>query len=223
MSTSEEFDSIDLYKIIVVGSFATGKTSLIRRYCSGSFTPNYRITIGVDFSNKQIEKDNYKAEFRIFDIAGHERFSNLTRTFYKGASAGIVVCDYARPATLQEAAKWKNDIDNKVFLPNKKPIPVLLAINKCDLEESTTISDEVAKEFVQKNGFFDYKLTSAKENIGIDKVFYSLLDKLIEIRENVKDMRKISKGAFKLSGDESDELEKEKPSKKKNNQGGGCC
>ena len=38
-----------LLKILVVGDYAVGKTSLIRRYCSDEYSDNYRITIGVDY------------------------------------------------------------------------------------------------------------------------------------------------------------------------------
>ena len=36
-----------LYKVLVVGDYAVGKTSLIRRYCHGFFSVNYKLTIGV--------------------------------------------------------------------------------------------------------------------------------------------------------------------------------
>lgn len=38
-----------LYKVLVIGDYAVGKTSLIRRYTEGFFTPNYKLTIGVFF------------------------------------------------------------------------------------------------------------------------------------------------------------------------------
>lgn len=63
-----------LYKVLVVGDYAVGKTSLIRRYCTGEFTNNYRITIGVDFCLKQIDYDESTfVTLQLWDIAGHER------------------------------------------------------------------------------------------------------------------------------------------------------
>ena len=42
-------------KVVVVGDGAVGKSSLIQRYCKGSFTSDYKKTIGVDFLEKQIQ------------------------------------------------------------------------------------------------------------------------------------------------------------------------
>lgn len=42
-------------KVVVVGNGAVGKSSLIQRYCKGSFTRDYKKTIGVDFLEKQIQ------------------------------------------------------------------------------------------------------------------------------------------------------------------------
>jgi Ras-related protein Rab-32 len=48
-----------------------GKTSLIKRYCEGYFTPNYKLTIGVDFAVKSLDwDDNTKITLQLWDVAG---------------------------------------------------------------------------------------------------------------------------------------------------------
>ena len=72
---------------------------IIKRYCEGFFTPNYKLTIGVDFAVKVVEWDDRtrvslqvcaaqlslsdhataaalgaNEEAQLWDVAGHERF-----------------------------------------------------------------------------------------------------------------------------------------------------
>jgi len=42
-------------KVIVVGNGGVGKSSMIRRFCTGEYTDTYKKTIGVDF----LEKEKY--------------------------------------------------------------------------------------------------------------------------------------------------------------------
>merc|ERR1711879_730648 len=69
-----------LYKILVVGNMGTGKTSIIKRYCDNEFSDNYKSTIGVDFALKSLEwGHNSMVHLQLWDIAGQERYGNLTR------------------------------------------------------------------------------------------------------------------------------------------------
>ena len=66
-------------KVLVIGDYGVGKTSLIRRYTEGYFSPNYKLTIGVDFALKTVEgEDGKKVALQLWDIAGHERFGHMT-------------------------------------------------------------------------------------------------------------------------------------------------
>lgn len=42
-------------QVVIVGNGAVGKSSMIQRYCKGTFTKDYKKTIGVDFLERQIE------------------------------------------------------------------------------------------------------------------------------------------------------------------------
>ena len=63
----------------------TGKTSLIRRYVDNQFDKNYTATLGVDFALKVVpwEDPKMSIQLQLWDIAGQERFSSMTRVYYK--------------------------------------------------------------------------------------------------------------------------------------------
>jgi GTPase SAR1 family protein len=46
------------------------------------------------------------------DIAGQERYGNLTRVYYKEAVAAFVVFDLTRNSSFESVKRWKDDIDN---------------------------------------------------------------------------------------------------------------
>jgi len=73
---------------------------------------------------------NSLIRLQLWDIAGQERFGNMTRVYYKEAHGAFIVFDVTRDETFDLAQRWKNDIDNKVTLPNGDPIPVVLLANK---------------------------------------------------------------------------------------------
>lgn len=62
-----------MFKIVVIGDAAVGKTSLRNRYIAGSFSSSYRATIGVDFVSKTVFLDDEagtKVVLSIWDTAG---------------------------------------------------------------------------------------------------------------------------------------------------------
>ena len=53
-----------------------------------------------------------------------------TQVYYKEAVGAFVVFDVTRLSTFEAVQMWKADLDNKVLLPNGKPIPAILLANK---------------------------------------------------------------------------------------------
>eukprot|EP00732_Lithocolla_globosa_P006611 Lithocolla_globosa_v1_NODE_7787_length_900_cov_13.649704.p1 type:complete len:212 gc:universal NODE_7787_length_900_cov_13.649704:123-758(+) len=170
------------HKVLLIGDVGTGKTSLMKRYCHNIFTDTYKATIGVDFGPKQLSFGEDWLNMHLWDIAGQERFGNMSRVYYKEATGAFVVVDCTRASTIDGALKWKKDVDSKVVLNNGNPIPVVLLINKCDLVEE--FHEEKKRQidlFCEKNGFDGWFLTSAKENIGMDEGGRFLAEKLLKI------------------------------------------
>jgi len=171
----EEPVSEYLYKVLVVGDMGTGKTALIRRYVNNLYSESYKSTIGVDFALKEINWDaKTLVRLQLWDIAGQERYGNMTRVYFKEAVGAFVVFDVTRHASFEAVKKWKQDIDSKVTLYDQ-PIPVVLLANKCDLVKNP--GDEgMMKEYCQENGFVTWLATSAKDNINVEEAVTALVN-----------------------------------------------
>eukprot|EP01010_Urceolus_cornutus_P001336 NODE_1875_length_726_cov_226.859675_g1460_i0.p1 GENE.NODE_1875_length_726_cov_226.859675_g1460_i0~~NODE_1875_length_726_cov_226.859675_g1460_i0.p1 ORF type:complete len:136 (+),score=32.68 NODE_1875_length_726_cov_226.859675_g1460_i0:58-408(+) len=105
-----------LYKVIIVGERGTGKTCVVRRFVHNVFQMNTKTTIGCDFALKPITRANsHPITLQLWDIAGQERYGQMTRVYYQAAVGAVVVYDVSRPDTFETVPKWKSDIDTKVF------------------------------------------------------------------------------------------------------------
>jgi len=210
-----------LFKVLVVGDIGTGKTSIIKRFVHNIFSMHYKSTIGVDFALKVINWDNKTiVRLQLWDIAGQERFGNMTRVYYKEAVGAFVVFDVTRINTFEAVQKWKNDIDAKVTLPpDDSPIPVVLLANKCDLaKEGFARNAAMMDKYCEEHGFVGWEETSAKDNINIDKAAKFLVGKILERTKGIQQQQSGGGGEFKLTADQE-------PSHKETGGGGstGCC
>ncbi|XP_037910114.1 ras-related protein Rab-38 isoform X2 [Hermetia illucens] len=180
MTTSTEKRE-HLYKILVIGELGAGKTSFIKRYVHQFFSANYRATIGVDFALKVLHWDpNTIVRLQLWDIAGQERFGNMTRVYYKEAVGAFIVFDVTRSGTFDAVSKWKEDLDAKVQLPGGGPIPCILLANKCDQEKQGIVTNiEKMDEYVKVNGFSGWFETSAKENVNIEESARALVNQIL--------------------------------------------
>lgn len=171
-----------LYKVLVIGELGTGKTSIIKRYVHQFFSQHYRATIGVDFALKVINWDaDTLIRLQLWDIAGQERFGNMTRVYYKEAVGCFVVFDVTRVSTFEAVQKWKNDLDSKVQLPDGSPIPCVLLANKCDQSKEGMVTNQSQmEEYCRDRGFVTWYETSAKENVNIDEAARCLVTKMLE-------------------------------------------
>ncbi|XP_063161976.1 ras-related protein Rab-38 [Candoia aspera] len=170
-----------LYKLLVIGDLGVGKTSIIKRYVHHNFSPHYRATIGVDFALKVLSWDSETVvRLQLWDIAGQERFGNMTRVYYREAVGAFIVFDVTRPATFEAVTKWKEDLDTKLTLPNGKLVPTVLLANKCDQGQELLVNNGLKMEqFCEDNGFVGWFETSAKENKNIDEAARCLVKHII--------------------------------------------
>ncbi len=166
-------------KISIIGDFATGKTSLIRRYIDNAFARDYRPTLGSNVFIKKIElnhnNEQYLVSLNLYEVAGQDRWQTVRKTYYSGSQGLIFIGDLSRKRTFHQIRDfWWKDIQEDV----PETIPKILLANKCDLQED--IQDTEIREIMNDIKAFSYMKTSAKENIGVNKAFIELVTHILK-------------------------------------------
>jgi Ras-related protein Rab-7L1 len=172
-----------LFKVIIIGDPYVGKTSFVQKYVNDSYKRDYRdykMTIGVDFALKIIKwSDKCSIKLQLWDIAGQERFTSMTRVYYKDAHACIVMFDLTDSNTFHNSVKWKRDLDQKCNLLDGSPVPCLLLANKSDDAERREVSQEDIEDLCKEHEFLGWSETSVKEGVMLDEAMGFLIEEMM--------------------------------------------
>jgi len=153
-------------KILLLGDFAVGKTSLIRRYIDNTFDDSYLTTIGVKISKKYLQVNKMELELLIWDIEGATEIKQIPSSYYYGASGAIIVCDVSREETIT-GLQWHIETFEKI----NSGAPYVVAYNKADV----LTKERKASITLKDKGY----LTSAKEGENVQKLFIELAEEII--------------------------------------------
>ena len=80
-----------LFKVVIIGDSAVGKTNLLSRYARSAFNLHSKATIGVEFQTQSMDIDGKEVKAQIWDTAGQERFHAVTSAYYHGAFDALLV------------------------------------------------------------------------------------------------------------------------------------
>jgi small GTP-binding protein len=165
------------WKVVMVGDFAVGKTSLVRRFVHNEFSDSYLTSIGVKVSKKDITAPDYRASLLLWDIAGSDGFGSISTEYLKGAAAAIIVADITRESSI---SMIRNYID--MFHSVNRDAPYQISINKSDIIKDPKILDYYrSEEFTAKFGSaMQVSQTSAKNGENVEKLFLALADSMRE-------------------------------------------
>lgn len=173
LNTNPEYDF--LFKLIVIGDSGVGKSCLLLRFCDDTYTDSFISTIGVDFKIKTIEIGNKVAKLQIWDTAGQDRFKTIVSSYYRGATAVMIVYDITDAESFANVNNWLEEI-NHYCSPE---LPKILIGNKSDMEHKRVVPSATAKEYAEIRGI-KYIETSAKKNNAVEDAFFQLAQKTAE-------------------------------------------
>ena len=151
-------------KIVLVGHFGVGKSSLIRKFVLDTFSDDYKVTIGVQILKKEIKIKETNLSFIIWDIEGKEELQSLRPSYLLGTSAFIYVIDPTRATTY---ANLKLELD---YLQKNFPATTAVTVaSKSDLINITEFKKELLELDLNVNYF-----SSAKTGQNVEKIFENL-------------------------------------------------
>lgn len=194
-----------LLKVIVVGDWRAGKTSIIKRFVGNTFITEPAATIGVDFDWKNLHLEDDLIRVKFMDLSGQERFRDLAKVYYEEAVGALVVHDTTQPGSFEATLKWKNEIDHKVGLLGGASIPCVLLCSKCDVPTEIQWSQAEMNKFCKDNGFLTWFETSAKDGTNIDTACEFLIHKILDLSKATQ----LGEEVAPLVGHAEEEEEKE--------------
>lgn len=160
-------------KVCVLGDFAVGKTSLIRRFVLDLFDDRYITTMGTKITKKQLTFGDTELSMQIWDIVGNIIYRKLQAQYFRGSDGAFVVCDVTRKETVDNISQW---IDH--YLTIAPAGKIIFLGNKADLLPDTKAIEAILGDHARRQGTSFY-LTSALSGTNVENAFADLGRRLL--------------------------------------------
>ncbi|KAM7482945.1 hypothetical protein LguiB_007528 [Lonicera macranthoides] len=176
MANSFDDECDYLFKAVLIGDSAVGKSNLLSRFARDEFRLDSKPTIGVEFAYRNIKVADKLIKAQIWDTAGQERFRAITSSYYRGALGALLVYDITRRGTFESLKKWLYELREY----GSADMVIVLVGNKSDLSESREVNMEDGQSLAQLEGIY-FMETSAKENVNVEDAFLQMITRIHEI------------------------------------------
>ncbi|KAI4343211.1 hypothetical protein MLD38_027740 [Melastoma candidum] len=178
MATREDDGQTEdyLFKIVLIGDSAVGKSNLLARFARDEFYPNSKSTIGVEFQTQKMDIDGKGIKAQIWDTAGQERFRAVTSAYYRGAVGALLVYDISRRQTFESIGRWLNEL----HIHSDMNVVTVLVGNKMDLKDTREVTTAEAKSVAEEQGLFFIE-TSALDSSNVVAAFKMVVEEIYRI------------------------------------------
>lgn len=157
-------------KIVILGHFGVGKTSLIRQFVESDFSENYLVTVGVHVKKKDILLDDENVTLIIWDVEGNTSIDKARSSYLLGTQGFIYVFDVSRPETFEDL-----ETEMDYLKTHFNTIPVCVLGNKKD-----KFNEGVSASFFETKRFKEVLFTSAKTGENVENAFLKLTKKIVK-------------------------------------------
>ena len=169
-----------VFKLCIFGDGGVGKTTLTQRYLTKIFQEDIKMTIGADFSVKEMELDGRKIALRIWDFAGEERYKVLLPSYVRGAHGGIFMFDTTRYASVKKMDEWLSFFESEAKNSSSE-IPILMVGGKIDLEDKRSVDADTAIDLAKEKNLIGYIECSSKTGENVEQIFQAIARKMMEV------------------------------------------
>ena len=159
-------------KICMLGSFAVGKTSLVRRFIESFYSETYLTTVGVKIDKKVVRHNDSDISLLLWDLYGEDEFQKMRWTYLRGAHGYLLVADGTRRNTLEKAFQLEQRVREEVG-----EIPFIFVINKADRIQDWELDPAMESQLTARN--WTILRSSAKTGENVDEAFSQLTRKML--------------------------------------------
>jgi len=184
-------------KVILIGEYGVGKSSLFRRFTTNSFVTatDRTVTLGLDNYGKVFEVNGKPMKLQLWDTGGMERVASITSSYYKYSEAAILVFALDRPDTFHVLAQHLLDI--VTYAENAK---IFLCGNKYDLKSKIQVSDADMEGFSEqcRNLVSGIYKTSCKTGEGVPEMFRDIARQLADSNKSRMELKAMEEASFRV-------------------------
>ena len=171
------------YKIVVLGDFGVGKSSLIYRYLNNKFKKNIEEHDIKPENNIQIIQidENTKIKLNIWDTAGQEKSGKIIKQYYRDCYGALIVFDLTNKQSFENLKNWIKELKEN----SPKDIVYCFGGNKSDLIDERNVNYEEIKEFLQDDLYYEISSKTGNNiSLAFEQLAYNIIEKQNEEKGN---------------------------------------